>query len=158
MYKEQIEKLTSHSATEFRDNAELFLELNSVYRNLFGSSLCCFPEVESALIRLKTYYTEKIEKMETQKGTFQLKPETLLYSNVTEKYYTEKTITDTDALILLKSAPQMIEQFEVFPSDWETQVANFDFQSLVISENQPQEPTADTSEGTEVKESTKKKK
>ena len=49
---------------------------------------------------------------------FRLKPESLLYSFATDKYYTDKTITDAEAILLISASPKLIEQFAVFPENW----------------------------------------
>lgn len=62
---------------------------------------------------------------------YKLKPESLLYSVQTEKYYTEKTITDNDALFLLKNAPALIEQFSEYPDNWKEESEAFNFQDII---------------------------
>lgn len=114
MTLEEVAKLTT---IQIQDDTSLFVELKEKYMSLFGRSLCCLPEVESALLAINNYLNKQnSEPMADQ--LFQLKTESLLYSVASDTYYTEKTLTDDDAILLLSASPQLISQFEVFPENW----------------------------------------
>lgn len=120
MLQEQVEKLAATNSRDYVDNVALFIELKDLYMTLFGRSLCCLPEVESALIALRNYLTKtQNQNTMTNENLFQLKPESLLYSVASDTYYTEKTITDEDAKELLKASPSLINQFEIYPDNWQ---------------------------------------
>lgn len=62
---------------------------------------------------------------------YKLKPESLLYSTVSEKFYTNQTLTDNDALFLLKNAPSLIEQFDEYPDNWKEESEAFNFDDVI---------------------------
>lgn len=50
-----------------------------------------------------------------------LKDDALIYNVEADKYFVKTTITDEEAIYLLTKSPSLIEQFEIYPADWQQQ-------------------------------------
>lgn len=139
---ENLEQLISYPIATYRENPLLFQQVSDIHRTLFRTSICCLPELESALTRLNNYLQNQNQKpMDSQR--YVLKPDSLLYSTENQMYYTDKTITDDDAMEMLKVSPSLIEQFAQYPADWETEVANFKRSVPTTSGDNGDEPTTE---------------
>jgi len=75
--------------------------------------------LEDLFIMLKTISKSKIELKEKQmENTFKLKENILIFLDGT--HYSNANITDKKSIEILKRFPSKINDFENYPSDWET--------------------------------------
>lgn len=60
--------------------------------------------------------------MATDKKRYVLKKDIKVFSTITEKYYTAENCTDEEAVSLLATSPDLIDQFDTYPQSWKTEV------------------------------------
>jgi len=54
-----INELVGYSVKDYEANPELFIRLNEHHKRVFRTTICCLPQLESAILSLKTYINNK---------------------------------------------------------------------------------------------------
>lgn len=108
-----------------KNSDDLLAELANDYYSTYGQTACC-PEVLATfhgdILREYSQHLENIkqkELMSTEPKKFVLKPGIVKFIVAENTYYTNDNLTDDVAERLLRTSPKAIEDFEVYPSDFD---------------------------------------
>ncbi len=95
------------------------VQMLRLYREIFGGACSWCEKKHLEYIQRLRNYKEKPRKMQKKNKYFELKKGTLIPVAGTSEAYSDKNMTDADAIKILKGNKNAIALFEKYPKDWE---------------------------------------
>ncbi len=95
------------------------VQMLRLYREIFGGACSWCEKKHLEYIRRLRNHKENTKKMEKKNKYFELKKGVLVPIAGTSEAYSDKNMTDEDAIKILKGNKNAIALFDKYPKDWE---------------------------------------